>query len=343
MSTLPAIHAVHLADFVQERFGISAAAVLGELDREDLEAPGAKLSLTDYERIAVRAHALSNEPGLPIFFGMRMRISAHGYLGFAAMTARTLGEALSLAVRFAPTRTTAISLHLDDDGDEATLTIEEDTDLGGVREALLFVLLIGIWKIGNDLTGQDLKGSVELSTREPEYFARFKHLFPGKLSFAQKATRLRFASELLKLPLLQADAAAQRLARAQCERELDELFAGDDLTRTRLALKDSAGRFLSEEAVARRLAMSPRTLKRRLAAHGTTFSALMDSARSHRAMTLLSGPHLGVEQVAAELGYSDAANFSRAFKRWTGETPARFRVAFKREQGAQPRPRTPSR
>lgn len=327
--TLPAIYALHLADLIENRFGVTKGALWAAIGsrRESLEALGARLTVEQFEALAARAIELSQEPALPIFYGMQMRVSAHGYLGFAAMTARTLGDALMLGERFAPTRTTALSLRVEDDYDDerVALTIDEHWNAGAARGAFLFALIIGLWKIGNDLTGRELHGECEISAPEPAYYSRFAHLFPQKPRFSAAATRLVFAREYLALPLVRADVEALRLARAECERELDALFSSDDLARTRLALPKKGGGFRSEDEVAHALALSTRTLKRRLAAHGTTFSQLLDEARATRAMALLGDPHRGVEAVALELGYSDAANFSRAFKRWTRESPGRFR------------------
>ncbi len=66
--------------------------------------------------------------------------------------------------------------------------------------------------------------------------------------------------------------------------------------------------------------MSPRTLKRQLAATGTTFQAVLDELRRDRALMLLDRAELTLDEVADRLGYSDTANFTRAFKRWTGQT-----------------------
>jgi AraC-like DNA-binding protein len=68
-----------------------------------------------------------------------------------------------------------------------------------------------------------------------------------------------------------------------------------------------------------------RTLKRRLADQGTSFSALLDEVRRDRATLLLRAGELSVDEIGARLGYSDPANFARAFRRWTGSSPRAFR------------------
>ncbi len=77
--------------------------------------------------------------------------------------------------------------------------------------------------------------------------------------------------------------------------------------------------------VADRLAMSTRTLERRLAAQGLTFNGLVDAHRRERALWLLRNTDFCMDQIANELGFSGAKNFSRTFRRWYGATPSRMR------------------
>jgi AraC-like DNA-binding protein len=131
---------------------------------------------------------------------------------------------------------------------------------------------------------------------------------------------------ILDLPLVTADPAAMELARAQCDRELAaQAEAGGFVGRVREAVARAGGGFRSLDEVARRLHLSTRTLKRRLAIQGTSFSGVLDEVRQQRALLLLEDRRLALAEVADRLGYSDAANFTRAFRRWTGQTPAAFR------------------
>lgn len=100
----------------------------------------------------------------------------------------------------------------------------------------------------------------------------------------------------------------------------------DDLAAIRNAIaEDVASAELDGEAFASRLGMSRRTLHRRLASIGTTFRELVDDVRREMATAYLRDAERSLADVAAKLGYSDARAFSRAFQRWTGETPASFR------------------
>lgn len=333
--SIPAAHALHLAELVA-RWGVADGDLFAGLvsDVAALSDPKARLAIPTVGALVTRAKALTGEPGLGFYMGLQMRISAHGYLGFAAMASSTLGEALEIAVRFAPTRTNALALRAHRTGGAASIVIEELSPLGAAADAIIFALVVGIQQIAEALTGQRLEGSADVAFPEPEYVARFRSLIGGRIRFGQPAHQLVFDASILDLPLTMRDAAAQRLAREQCERELDEL--GDDgqaAARVRAVLPGRETGFLSLEETAARLGVSPRTLKRRLAGEGTDFSTLVDVARRERALLLLRGADRSMEEIAEQVGYSDVANFTRAFRRWTGETPAAYRKAAGRRAG----------
>jgi AraC-like DNA-binding protein len=325
--TLPAVHVLHLSELLL-RWQIPNAEFLSPLglSAAELTQPGARVSLAQARQLCERAHALTGEPGLGIYLGLQMRISAYGYLGFAAMAAGTLREAIELGSRFAPTRTTAVSLGLEVESDLASVVIAEQTPLGSIRETLIFALLFGLSQIGSALTGRELWGRMELAFPVPNYFHRFAHIGRGAIVFGQPRHRLVFDATLLELPLVMADPVALQLAQKQCEQELDALgYGGPLLARVRELLLHPGGGFLTQKELARRLCLSVRTLKRRLSESGLSYSALLDEQRRNRALLLLRNGELSAEAVAERLGYSDAANFTRAFRRWTGTTPRRYR------------------
>lgn len=320
---LPGAYMLDLVELAGARWNIAPSALLDGLPitRDALAEPATRVPLRVCEVIVARAYARTGEPSLAFIAGSHMKLSSHGFLGFAAMTASTIREALELATRYASTRTGAIGLALYVEGGTASIVIEERAELGALREFVVIALMFGLMQLGRSLTGVPLDGAAELRFAEPAY-ARSLGL-GARLRFAQPDHRLVFASELLDLPLTTADAAAKRLAAEQCERELAALDAGF-LGVVRGAIR-AADRATSITAVAKRLHVSPRTLKRRLAEHGTTFSAIRDEDRRQRALLLLADRSLSIGEVGTRLGYTELPNFTRAFRRWTGETPAEYR------------------
>ncbi len=325
--SVPAVQGLHLLELVQ-RWGVTPAALLRgiDLDERDLRDPSKKIGVSVLVPLVDRARALTGEPGLGIYFGLRMQVVSHGYLGFAAMTASTVGEAIDLAIRFAPMLTTAISLRTHRSGQSVAFILDEDADLGSARDAVLLALLVGIWRIGCTLTGRALDGHADLAMREPAYFERFRPVAPN-VRFGQPHNQLVFDAAILDYPLATSDPAALQLAREQCELAIEMLgFDGRVVGRARAAIPKVGGGFRSLDEVAAKLKMSTRTLKRKLATGGTAYSALLDHARLERAERLLASGRLSIDAIAETLGYSDTANFTRAFRRWTKTTPAAYRA-----------------
>ena len=327
--TVPGVHALHLVELAA-RWGVAASELLAgsNLTEASLGDPATRLPLRALERLIERARSLTGEQGLGFHLGLAMRISAYGHLGFAAMTAMTLGDALQIAARFGPTRSTALTVALEVDGDRAFVVIEENAPLGSARDVIITALIVGIWQIGNALTGQSLRGGVDIAFPEPAYFARFATLAPGPVRFDQPRHQLVFDKAILDLPLVLSDPAAQRLAREQCERELEAIGPRAAVVAgVRANLPRDDGGFHALPRIAKNMHMSVRTLKRKLEADGTSYSELLEEQRRGKAMLLLRRDDLAIEEIADRLGYSDAANFTRAFKRWTGATPKAFRAA----------------
>jgi AraC-like DNA-binding protein len=271
---------------------------------------------------------LSAEPGIGVYMGLRRRLSTYGFLGLAAMHARTLRQALELAVEFAPTVSTAVSLALEIEGERASLRLIEQGRLEPVRETVLLAMALGLARIGSALTGRELAGHVNLALPKPTYYDRFADQLDG-VHFDQPDTRIVFAAASLDLPLVNPDNAALRLAREQCERALSELQRGSSFVDCVRRLATGAPGFRSLEQVAERLHVSPRTLRRRLAAHGVSFADLIDAERQAQALFLLRSSDRELSWICEQLGYATLPNFVRAFKRWTGLTPAAYRRSLR--------------
>lgn len=294
------------------------------LTEEGLRDPNARVAVATCAKVVERAHALTGEPALALYQGMQMKVSSHGFLGFAAMTASTIREALAFAERFAATRTSALGISIVREKDTAAIVVEERADLGGLREFAILAIMIGVWQLGQTFTGRTLRGVAECAFPEPAYLKRVPFA-TDMLRFDRPAHRLVFAAELLDVPLVSADPVAVQLAQAQCERELSMLVDAGLPGRVKRALVGEGGRFLSVEEVAKQLHVSTRTLKRKLAALGTSYTAILDETRRQRALLLLEDRGLPLAEIAGRLGYTELPNFTRAFRKWTGTTPAAYR------------------
>jgi AraC-like DNA-binding protein len=312
------------------------------LSEVDLSDPFARLPIESMVLLIERARALTREPGLGWYVGVQARISMYGYLGFSMLSASTVREAIELLTQFNPLLGTVLTLRLEvarSDG-KAAIVIEENTDLGSARDFILGGVLVSIWHIGFRLSGATPTGMGELMIPEPGYFQRITRyglpLDPGEpagsrtpfglgppVRFGQSANRLVFDRAKLDVPLLMSDEGASKLAREQCERALGT-FASSLVERVRRVVS-MTDRLPSVAQVAAELHVSSRTLKRRLAEQGHTFSALSAEARCDKARLLLRSTRLSIAEIADRFGYSSPTNFDRAFRSWTGTSPAAYR------------------
>jgi AraC-like DNA-binding protein len=328
--TLPVAVVSQVVELLR-RWRIPPAELLSAVSLQEsvLENPLERLPVDVVVTLLERARTLTGEPGLGYYLGLQKRLSVYGYLGFAALSASSLGEALGLALRFAPLVSTAFSLSLTVEGDTAAVVVEENADLGTARDILLISLMIGLRTIAAALTGQAQPGAAELAIPEPAYSVRFAHLTP-RWRFGQRFNRLLLKASVLDLPIATADPTGLRIARSLCERSLVELGIDTDLVRrVRELAPRRTGGFLSLGEMAARLGVSERTLRRRLAAQGLTFSALLERVRCDKAVLLLRSTDLSVQEIAETLDYADASTFVRAFHRWTGMPPSAYRRAHR--------------
>jgi AraC-like DNA-binding protein len=270
---------------------------------------------------------LTREPGFGYEIGLRSSLTSHGVMAFGLLTSATLRQAIELGTEYSRIRLPMLRLHLVEDGAQAGVDVQQTIPLGAVRQCLFDLFLVGLARMTPALTGRPAD-SVELwfESPEPEHFAQYRDRLPP-VRFGMGVNQLRFDAEYLDLPLDTANELASRMAQQQMAGELTRIgLAGDDLVgRVRALLAAGGGFGLAD--VAQALHVSPRTLKRRLSDHGVTFHALVSDVRRTEAMRLLRHSALTVEQIGAQLGYADAGNFCRAFKRWTGTTPGTFRTS----------------
>ena len=326
---IPGVYGLLILDVVS-RWGYNAEALFSPfaLTSEQLSDPNYRISTPIANELVKHALRLTGEPTLGYHIGTQMRISIHGFIGYAIMTAQDISDALVLANRFIQLRLPFLQLFFSTFGEKATLQLQCDIDLQPLRNEIIISLVIGIYTMAKAMTGtDDVSGEVDFDFPMPEGFERYIAKFPNHhFRFDQPYVMMSFDKKYLGLKMVNADPIASQIAINQCEAELSALGERRRISmRVRDILTHSEQHYLGIENVADQLHMSDRTLKRQLAAEGTSFSTLVDEVRYRHATSLLSRTDYTLEQIADELGYSDVANFSRAFKRWSGRSPSNWR------------------
>jgi AraC-like DNA-binding protein len=139
--------------------------------------------------------------------------------------------------------------------------------------------------------------------------------------FGAVADTCRFGARALGAPIGQADPAIRRALMPYAEHRASRRRVPWSAT----VREQLAGDLLGLADVARALAVGPRTLQVKLAEEGTTFAAVADGVRRERALALLAEPDLPISVIATRTGFATPSAFTRAFRRWTGQSPSGFR------------------
>ncbi|MFN3712568.1 MAG: AraC family transcriptional regulator [Alcanivoracaceae bacterium] len=311
-----------------ERYGVKRADLLpDDITLPDLRDPSARLPLQDFVDVVRRAMQLTGAPWLGWEFGATLTLSSHGFLGYAAMSSETLRDAVELAVKFFRTRTTIVDLQLKVEGDIAILQIDELVALNDLQPFVVESLFSSFHFMGLKLLGEvPMDGELRFAFPEPDYYHRMKPLIPVPVLFDCAYSQMRFPASRLDQKLRFADPRLATMAEAQCEQEMANIKSPPKLlNQVRRIILAQSGRFPSVDEAASDLHMSSRTLKRKLQQLGTSYQKILDDLRKGLAVEYLTQTEITVDDIAVQLGYSDASNFARAFRRWTGRSPSDYR------------------
>lgn len=324
----PALHPIYvrLLGALLARRGVDTPALLTEvgLTRDALDGD-ALIPYTAVQALISRVVELSDCPWLGLEFGAAAQIHTHGVVGHATVASGTLETALRTLARYASLRLRAVRLQLQPGSAHTTLRIGPTYPLAAAGEFIIDALLVIIERMLQTLSGAALDGArYHLPQARPPWAARYGEFLSGRVTFGDvtEAT-LQFDHALLEQTCLTADARAYASATQECDAKLGS--AADFGARIRTRLANCTDRYPTAAALAGELHVSPRNLFRRLRRDGLSYQALIDERRRERACELLARSDLGIERIAELLGYGDASNFSRTFRRWMGQTPSQYR------------------
>jgi len=316
-----------------ERAGTSPAEALraAQIPPSQLRQPDAHITSLQMEMLSGAAMQMLDDEGLGAF-SRRLPWGSYGMLARASLTSPTLGIALKRWCRHHGLLTADITLRLTQTADGAALAIEEHTDLArhgpGAREFCLVHVLRNI----HGLACWYIDSRIPLRTASfpfaaPPHAAAYGHMFPGALSFGAGHAAIGFDAGYLALPLRRDEKALrQMLQRALpltvLQYRRDRLL----VAQVRQALITRADESHSADGIAALLHMSTRTLHRQLKEEGASLQQLKDEVRAERAKDLLYRTSRPIKQIAASAGFRNEKSFIRAFRHWTGTSPAQFRA-----------------
>ena len=332
----PGVTAVTPIAFVQaivaayQRYGLDPRQALerAQIAPACLANPAARITAMQMELISGAAMQELDDEALG-WFSRKLPWGSYGMLARASLSAPNLGVALKRWCRHHGLISDDITLALTVHHDTATLSITEQRDLGPLREFCLVsvlrnVLGLACWLVDSRIP---LQGA-QFAFAAPPHQAVYAVLFAGPSQFETTPTAIHFDARYLALPLRRDELALQQMLQRALPLTVLQ-YRRDRLLvqRVRQALASELTQAHHADAVAALLHLSARTLHRQLKEEGASLQSLKDEVRLGRARELLLRTERPIKQVAQAAGFRNEKSFIRAFRSWTGQSPAEFRRA----------------
>ena len=297
----------------------------------DILLPGDETQMTGLQQLRVLENAwrMGNVPEFGLRLGRQLQPSAHGPLGYLTLSSPDIITALTSLREFLPGRIPFAELTLTEGPEwlDCSLRILLPTR-PEERRMLLECFVLLLQSMVEALLRRELsEARIQFDFPEPDYIDAYPEYLHSPYRFSQPHNRVRLPASLARVSNVSGDSEAYALAELLCRRMLEQSPAkvSSMADRVRRFLLSQPAGSLNEEDVARAMYVSRRTLTRRLQKEGTTFRAIREALMAELAARHLQESDSSVEAVAASLGYHDASNFRRAFRRWYGITPGDYR------------------
>ena len=308
--------------------GALAAAQIGP---ETLKNPQARISAWQMERLSGHAMRELDDESLG-WSRRRLPWGSYGMLIRASLSAPTLGVALKRWCRHHGLICDNLALHVEPQG--ACVVLSEIEPLGDLREFCMVSLLrnlhgVACWLIDSRMALQ----RSDFPYPKPAHAEVYPLIFPGPIHFGAPAdgpaqARLWFDPSYLALPIRRDEKALQLMLQRALPLQVlpyrrDRLL----LRQVRQALLNRPEASRHAAALAAVLGLSVRTLHRQLREEGTSLQALKDEVRQDQSCEWLQRSDMPIKQIAEKVGFRNEKSFIRAFKSWTGQSPAAWRQA----------------
>jgi len=321
-STLAMVRAAEARGFPTSDLLARASLTQAVLDDPDARIPG-HAALQLWQALIER----TGDATLQLAAPTQLPFGAYRVIDYLVGASATVGEGVVRFAQFFRLIADAISLTVEGEPDGKRLCLK--TAGGGAVPAVyvdyVFAALVG--RIRMRIRPELQLRRVELRRPPPEDPRPYEACFRAPVRFGAEGDCLCFSADEWAARIAGADEALARVLEAHArmlEARLPEAptdFISEVRGSIVATLPDSA----DEDHVARALHISTRTLQRNLAAAGTTFRAVLDDVRSGLAESYLADSRVSIPEVAFLLGFSEQSSFHRAFQRWTGSSPGRWR------------------
>jgi AraC-like DNA-binding protein len=313
------------------RLGLDTDEILASagLDRSTVEDPDGHLSAAQLTELWRRAYQASGDPDLALHAAETLRFGAYRVIDYLAASAATVGLALTQVSAYFPIINSAVRLPITaHQGGGLTLGIVCPADPAALSRpyveyafAAVFLRVRAGTSVPFPLT------RVDLAFPPPADMAEHERIFQCPVRFDAERSALHISRAAWDTENSRADpdlfGVLADHARILGHKVPDEPLPVREARR--VIVEQLSHGTPSLDAVAKQLAMSPRTLQRRLRDHGLGYADLLDQTRASAAKSYLADQQISVAEVAFMVGFAEQSSFTHAFKRWTGQSPNEYR------------------
>lgn len=318
---------------VMEEHGVAAEQVLKNtgVEAAALSQEDTRMSFLQALKFVRNLIARSPRTDIGLEIGDRYQISTYGVLGYAMMSCSTWGDALKRARHYHRVASSLVQIDMEHDESAGTLTYIAKPfypDLVDIEPFTVEKLFASLVAVSRPLLARPaMPHRVSFTYDAPVHEARYREIFDCPIEFGALSNRFELDLKVLQQPLLLANEVSAEMGRKMCETCLENYQQADESLRQKVAdqLLAGPGRMPDMERVAGQLHMSSRTLRRALQAEGTSFHAVFDEVRHDLSRHYLKNSRLSLDDIAHLVGFTESTNFRRAFKRWQGMPPAKYR------------------
>lgn len=331
-AVLIASHSARVMVSMLAEEGADIAAVLAPLDLSPTKLEDPDCVVTIGQELALQrrfAQLTKATPGLWYRTGLRYGALTYGNLGLASLCADTVREALAMfSERFQDLNYSLLHYrqHVSEKGEIFIETSDEDVaeDLWHFSQERSLGSVI---RLLHDLAPDTQTiARIESALPEAPAWLNSSELEGAPISFGHARSRWYLVDGVMERRLPLANQFLEATYRRLCERLVDRMNAQASLvSRVYMLLLANASQNLSIGRVASELCLHERSLQRKLAESGLTFSGLVAQVKEQRAKSLLRSGEMTIGDIAEALGFNEIASFSHAFKRWTGKAPLEYR------------------
>jgi len=299
------------------------------LSEGDINSNSTRISHRQLILAYKNATRLSTDPAIGLRTGSLLCVTDYGLYGYALISAATLREALVFSINYhqLATPTVKMSLIIDDENSIASFRMEDRIKVPELYQFNLEVQFGLVYSLFKDMAGIDFRFSeIWAKFPEAEHADVYTEILECPVKFNQPFNELRFRTRWLDSPLQRANPITAQSTKELCDDILLKMATTGGIAHEAFIvmtknIQDSG----NIETIAEHFNMSSRTLRRKLASQGTSFQNILSDVRKQLSIDYLRDTALSIDEIADRLGYSDAANFRHAFKKWTGRTAGDYR------------------